>query len=198
MSPPREQAVKEAKKKKVGEDYARLCKETETEYQLGRKKGKVVIAKSAVKEVVGEALFNDQTKCCPFWLLSTSQYPHAMCPLAGKKGHESATSVAHRTSTYPPKAKGKLLAMLTTLAATAEAFHVAPPAGAGVARGCGVPALASAAFDKVGGMIFVPVRYSTPHVPEFGLHGDERSLPTHGNARPTLQRRLSHPQPTWR
>ena len=39
----------------------------------------------------------------------------------------------------------------------------------GLARGCGVPALASAAFDKVGGMIFVPMRYATPHVPEFGL-----------------------------
>ena len=50
----------------MGEDAARLCKETETEYQLGRKKGRVVIAKSAVKEVVGEALFNDPTKCCPF------------------------------------------------------------------------------------------------------------------------------------
>ena len=40
---------------------------------------------------------------------------------------------------------------------------------------------------------------------EFGVataarrHGTERSRPTHGNARPTLQRRLSHPQPTrWR
>ena len=39
-------------------------------------------------------------------------------------------------------------------------------------RGCGVPALAADAFDKVGGMIFVPVRYATPHVPEFGLPCD--------------------------
>ena len=42
----------------------------------------------------------------------------------------------------------------------------------GRARGCGVPALAADAFDKVGGMIFVPVRYATPHVPEFGLPCD--------------------------
>ena len=83
-----------------------------------------------------------------------------------------ATSVAHRESTYPTGAKGKLMAMLTAMAATSEAFHVAPPAGAGRARGCGVPALAADAFDKVGGMIFVPVRYATPHVPEFGLPCD--------------------------
>ena len=84
-------------------------------------------------------------------------------------GHESPTSYAHTWSNYPPGCRKKLQGLLVAMAATTEATQFAPAAGFGLARRYGVPCLASATFDKVGGMIFVPVRYASPHVPEFGL-----------------------------
>jgi hypothetical protein len=74
----------------------------------------------------------------------------------------------------------KVLALLTTAVLTTESAFVAPDAtvwgnsgmwgNSGVpSRRCGVPNLPTAVFENVGGVVFVPVRYASPHVPELGL-----------------------------
>ena len=153
----------------VGAWSKRLTEETPTEYRIGNKKDRKVISKEAVREVVGDAIFNDKSKMCAFSLLSTGKWAPALCNHKGEKGHESPTSYAHTWSNYPTGCRKKLQGLLVAMAATTEATQFAPTAGFGLARRCGVSCLASATFDKVGGMIFVPVRYASPHVPEFGL-----------------------------
>ena len=153
----------------VGAWSKRLTEETPTEYRIGNKKDRKVISKEAVREVVGDAIFNDKSKMCAFSLLSNGKWAHALCNHKGEKGHESPTSHAHTWSNYPTGCRKKLQGLLVAMAATTEATQFAPAAGVGFARRCGVSCLASATFDKVGGMIFVPVRYASPHVPEFGL-----------------------------
>ena len=76
---------------------------------------------------------------------------------------------AHDFKTYPTGARDKLLGLLTVMAATTESAYVGPRANGGGARFGGVPCLAPAVFDTVGGVLFVPVRYASPHNPELGF-----------------------------
>ena len=143
--------------------------ETDTEYQIGRPGFRECISKDVVRKVVGEEIFNDPKRFCPFSLLSKTKNYIACCTSANSPGHEHVNKGAHDLRTYPKGTRSKLLGLLTMVAATTESAFVGPRSDGGGARQVGVPRLASTVFDSVGGVIFVPVRYATPHQPEIGL-----------------------------
>jgi len=127
-----------------------------------------------VREAVGEKIFNDPSKFCPFTVLSRGKWAFACCVSEGKPGHLYPNKGAHDFKNYPTGSRSKVLSLLTLMAATTESAFVGPSAAGGCARHGGVPCLAPTVFDTVGGVIFVPVRYATPHNPEIGLPRSRR------------------------
>ena len=158
----------EARVPSVGALHARLCEETETHYGIGNKKSRQWIAKDEMHALCPEAVVGDESKFCPFYILSTGKHPAACCGKAGKPGHESHTSSAHRNN-LPKGARKKILAVLLALAASGETARVAPAGVVPSPDHSGVPSIAASTFDFVGGIIFAPVRLAARYVPEIGL-----------------------------